>query len=335
MVKVAILGAGFSGKIHANAYKKSTYAKIEYIFDNNKNAAESLAKEVGGEAVTDFKRILDDPSIKLIDVCLPTPFHPEYAIRALEAGKHVVVEKPLALSIQEVDSILKTGERMGKFVMVAHVLRFWPEYEAIYKIIKSKRLGKPLFASAQRLSNPPQWSNWFQDQKLSGGVVLDLSIHDLDIMNWFFGRPRNIFSRGVKLQGESWGHVIIEIDYESCLATVESSFIMPKEFPFTAGLRVLCEKGVIEYMFRAGGASIEQGHPAQYLIIHEAGKPNQPILFEKGDAFEREIACFLNCVNSGKPQSNVTPEQARLAVQTSLLARQSLDIGKTLNFPKE
>jgi hypothetical protein len=89
-----------------------------------------------------------------------------------------------------------------------------------------------------------------------------------------------------------------------------------QDFPFTAGLRVTCEKDAVGYRFRAGGASLESGQPMHYLHIHEPGCPNQPVTFEAGDAFEREIACFVDCVRTGNP-----PADARLAVRTALPGR--------------
>jgi UDP-N-acetylglucosamine 3-dehydrogenase len=328
MIEVGVIGAGFAGAIHARAYAKVPDVHVAVVVDRNQERASSLAAEVRGREETDAEVLFRDPTITLVDVSVPTPSHPALAIRALEAGKHVVVEKPLALSLKEADSILAAAERSGRFLMVAHVLRFWPEYVAIRDVLQSGRLGRPMMATAHRLSNRPQWATWFRDPEATGGAVLDLQIHDLDMMNWLFGPPRRVSASGATGQDGGWDHVIAQIDYEAVRACVEASFMMPQDFPFTAGLRVTCEKGVIEYQFRAGGASFESGQPMRYLYIHEPGRPNQPVTFEAGDAFEREIACFVECVRTGKPPAIVTPADARLAVRTALAARTSLEIGQ-------
>ncbi|HVO41153.1 MAG TPA: Gfo/Idh/MocA family oxidoreductase [Aggregatilineales bacterium] len=325
MVEIGIIGAGFAGSIHARAYAKTPDAHVAVVVDQDKPRAEALAGEVGGRAETDIDALLRDSALELVDVAVPTPLHPRFAIRALEAGKHVVIEKPLALTVAECDAILKAGQRSGKFVMVGHVLRFWPEYRAIRTVIQSGKLGHVMVATAHRLSNRPQWASWFHDPQATGGALLDLQIHDVDMLNSLFGRPRRVFALGAKGENGGWDHVVTQIEYDTLTASAEASFMMPQDFPFTAGLRVTGDKGVVEYQFRAGGASFEMGEPVHYLYLHEAGKPNQPLDFEGGDAFESEIAHFVSCVKRGQPSTVVTPGDARLAVQTALAARASLE----------
>jgi predicted dehydrogenase len=165
---------------------------------------------------------------------------------------------------------------------------------------------------------------------MTGGAVVDLHIHDLDLLNWLFGQPQRVFARGIQGETGGWDHVITQVEYERVTACAEASFLMPQDFPFTAGLRILCEGGVIEYHFRASGASFETGQPAHYLCLHEPGKPNQPIAFDQGDAFERELAYFVACVRDNQPPAVVTLADARLALQTALAARDSLETGQPI-----
>jgi predicted dehydrogenase len=260
-----------------------------------------------------------------VDITLPTPIHPQAAVKALQAGKNVLIEKPLALSMPEVDSILAAAQDSSRFLMVGHVLRFWPEYLAIRRELQSGRLGAPQSAVALRLSSFPQWSGWFRDPQATGGAVLDLHIHDVDLLNWLFGKPERVFASGVQSPGGGWDHVITQLEYAQVRASAEASFRMPNDFPFTAGLRVQCEGGVIEYHHRAVGGSFEQGRLQSFLYRHEPGRPNQPVEVEGGDAFEAEIAYFVNCVQNNQAPDRVTPIDARLAVQTCLAARCSLE----------
>jgi len=331
MIRVGILGAGFMGTTHAHAYHKLEGAQVVTVADTMFERAEKLASEVGGRAAGDAERIFSDPTIDLVDVTLPTPFHPEYAIRAMEAGKHVVVEKPLALSVDEAKSIVAVSQRTGKYVMVAQVLRFWPEYVAIHDLLQSGRLGRPLSASAYRLSNPPQWASWFLNPALSGGTVLDLAIHDIDMMNWLFGRPERVVASGAAEKNGDWGTVIIQGWHGSVRTSIEATFMMPKDYPFAAGLRVMCERGMVEYRFQAGGASIEQGRPTNSLLLHEPGKPNQVLSAPEGDAFEREIAYFVGCLQRNQPPEVIPAEDACLAVMTAISARESILSGQPVS----
>ena len=333
MTRIGLFGAGFMGTTHGHAYARIPGVEIAVVVDQDLKRAESLAKEVGGRASSDPKMIFGDPSIDVIDVTLPTPLHPEFAIRGLQSGKHVMIEKPLALTLDEVDSILAAAKKSGKFMMVAHVIRFWPEYMAVMQVLKSGKLGKPLLATSYRMSNMPQWATWFRDPAAFGGAVLDLQIHDLDFMNLLFGVPKSISAIGLKDETGGWNHVVTQIKYSSGFASVEAGSMMPQDYPFTAGLKLMCEKGVIEFHFRAGGASFELGQPVSYLLVHEPGRPSQPLAFEPGDGYLNELSYFIQCVNSGTPPARVTPADARLAVQTALASRMSLERGEAVLEP--
>jgi len=332
MIKVGILGAGFMGITHARAFAKMPHVQVAVIVDTVKEKAEKLAAEIGCRFEIDPEVVFDDPTISLIDVTLPTPFHPQYAIRALQAGKHTIVEKPLALSVAEADAMIDASRQTGNFLMVAQVLRFWPEYAAIIDILQSGRLGKPISAVTYRLSNAPQWASWFLDPKASGGTVLDLAIHDIDMLNCLFGPPETVFATGADEHNGDWGHVMILGNHNGVKTSIEASFNMPKDFPFAAGIRVLCEKGMLEYKFQAGGASLEQGEPLNVFRLHEPGKPNQSLEVAAGDAYEREIAYFVRCVETGQAPQVVTGEDARSAIQVALSARQSMLSGKPVQI---
>jgi predicted dehydrogenase len=144
-------------------------------------------------------------------------------------------------------------------------------------------------------------------------------------MNLIFGVPEQVAAIGLKDETGGWNHVITQLQYASGQASVEASCMMPLDYPFTCGLKVMCENGVIEYHFRAGGASFEQGRTDSTLLVHEPNCPNQPLPFLPGDGYTNELSYFLHCIESGTPPTRVTPEDARLAVQTALASRESLE----------
>jgi len=331
LVNIGIIGAGFAGSQHAQGYRSLPGAKVVMVVDISPERAQILAVEIGSEWSSDPDQIFNNPTIQIVDICLPTPFHREYAVRAFAAGKHAIVEKPLALTVEDADEILAAALASGKFLMVGHVLRFWPEYLAVRQKLLSGELGKPLAVSAVRLSNLPQWAEWFRDPQKTGGAVLDLMIHDLDMCNWLFGEPEWVSAVGIQEANGGWNHVSALVSYDSVQASVESSFMMPKDFPFTAGIRILCEGGVLEYQFRAGGASFDAGQTVSYVQSHAPGKPFQSLAVETTDAFNSEIAYFVRCVENGVPPETVTPRAARLAVQTALAVRRSLETGQIVS----
>ncbi|MCB1502210.1 MAG: Gfo/Idh/MocA family oxidoreductase [Bauldia sp.] len=327
-MKIGILGSGFMGQTHARAYAKLPGVEIVAVSSQGMDKAEKLAAEVGGRAVTDDRAIIEDPAIEAISNTLPTPLHAAATIAALEAGKHVLLEKPFALTAEGCDDMIAAARATGRTLMVAHVLRFWGDYVSLVEFVHSGRIGKPISAMASRLSQVPAWADWFLDPAMSGGAVLDLSVHDFDVLNWVLGTPKTAYGRGREARPGLWNDIHALIDYGSANGVVEGSEFMPQGYPFTCGLKVLCEGGVVEFLFRAGGVSVEMGGGSS-LLAWENGK-SYPMEPKPGDAYENQIAYFVDCVRSGRAPTLGTPEQARLGVRTADAVRESFETGKVV-----
>jgi predicted dehydrogenase len=274
--------------------------------------------------------IINDPSIDAISNTLPTHLHPQYTIAALQAGKHVLLEKPFGLTVADCDAMIVAGQKSKKMLMLAHVLRFWPEYVALIDFVHSGAIGKPLSAVASRLSVPPGWADWFADPALSGGAVLDLMVHDFDALNWVFGKPIAIYARGQQARPNLWNHILTIVDYGAAQGSIEGSEMLPKDYPFTMTLKVLCEGGSVEFAFRAGGVSVEMGGGST-LNVYEPGR-SYKLESKPGDAYEIQAAYFVDCVRQQKQPTICTPEQGRLAVQLCNAARESLETGKLVSL---
>jgi predicted dehydrogenase len=155
--------------------------------------------------------------------------------------------------------------------------------------------------------------------------VLDLCIHDFDVLNWILGTPKTVYARGHEHRPGLWNHVHASLDYGDAQGFVEGSEFMPKDYPFTAALKVMCEGGVIEFTFRAGGVSVEMGGGTS-LMVYEPGKA-YPLTAKPGDAYENQIAYFVECVRSNRKPAIGTSAEARLAVATADATRKSLETG--------
>lgn len=331
MIKVGILGAGFMGSTHAKGYGKLPDVEMAGIFSRSAERAAKVAQEVGAKkGVTDMDGLVQDPDIDVIDICIPTPWHKEYTIKALEAGKHVLCEKPMAMTATDCEAMIEAAEKSGKVLMVAHVLRFWPEYVALKELVASGKLGKTIAATASRLSTRPTWGEWFSHADQTGGAVFDLQIHDLDTFNWLFGRPRSVYALGGKGEPGGWDHVLTLVHYDSSQGFAEGSVMMPPEYPFTMTLSVRCERGSVEYTFRAGGVSVEMGVSGARLTVYEPGKEPYSPPFEEGDAYDNEVAYFIECVRAGKQPQTATAQEGLLAVRTARAAWESMDTDKVV-----
>jgi predicted dehydrogenase len=327
-MKVGVLGSGFMGGTHARAYARIKGVEVASVSSRRLDKAEKLAAEVGAKATTDDWAIINDPTIDAISNTLPTHLHAEATIAALNAGKHVLLEKPFALTGAGCDEMIAAQGKSGKILQIAHVVRFWGEYVSLVDFVRSGQLGRPLSATAARLSQLPGWGDWFLNPAWSGGAVLDLCVHDFDVLNWIFGAPKSVFARGRELKPGLWNHVQATMDYDGAEGFVEGSEFMPEGFPFTAALRVLCEGGVVEYTFKAGGVSVEMGG-VNSLVVYEPGK-TYALQAKPGDAYQNQAEYFIACVRNGVLPTIGAPSQAKLAVRTSEAARQSLETGSVV-----
>jgi UDP-N-acetylglucosamine 3-dehydrogenase len=334
-VNIVVLGSGVMGQAHARAFAKIPGVRVLGVSSRHLAKAQALASQVDALAATDDLALVHHPDADAVSITLPTHLHKQFTIAALRAGKPVLLEKPFALNVPECNAILaalkkSAAHKKNTTLMIAHVLRFWSEYVAVLELIDSGVLGKPRSAVAARLSTRPQWAQWFRDPALSGGAVLDLMIHDFDVLNALFGAPRKIFARGRKSKHGAWDHVNATIEYANASASVQGSVMMPRRFPFTMALKVLCERGAVEFTYRAGGAEIGTGSSSVVNVFTDdtAYVLDTPTY----DAYEKQAEYFVECIRQNKKPQRGTPEQARLAIALANAARKSLDTDRAVTL---
>ena len=329
MVRVGVLGAGFMGSVHARAYASLPETEVAAIFSPSPDRGQPLANELGTRWTSSLAEVISDPSIDAIDVCLPTPHHRAATEAALAAGKHVMLEKPVALTLEDADALVDLATRTDRVFMIAHVLRFWPEYVEIARQVASGELGRPRSGFASRRQPFPAWSALFSRADLTGGAVIDMMIHDFDALNWVLGAPLAVSARGER-NPRSGGFDQIQalIDYgDGVSALVDGGMMMPESYPFSSRLEVLCERGALEYAFRAGGRSVEMGGGVNELTLFPDG--GEPLRLDPPqiDPYVAECAYFLDAVRGGSPADRATPADGRMALAVALAARESLERG--------
>jgi UDP-N-acetylglucosamine 3-dehydrogenase len=328
MVNVAILGAGFMGSAHAANYRAlEGRVRVKTVASRTLERAARVAEIVGAEATADLDAAIRDPEVDAVDICLPTPLHRDAAERAFAAGKHVFLEKPIALTPEDADTIIRAAEQSGRLFMVGLVLRFWPEYVELQRLVAAGELGQPLAVSTHRLSPPADWNDWMEDASQSGGVAVDMAIHDFDQLNWLLGEPRRVFARASRP-----GHVFASVEYDGAVGVAEASMLMPKSYPFSSNIRVLCEGGVAEYGFSAApaedGGNIGASDAPRGLRLYPAGGEPTSVAVESTDPWGPGIAYFVECVDQGREPEHGTGEQARKALLVALAANRSVETGR-------
>ena len=329
MVRVAVLGAGFMGGTHARAYAAMPEVEVAAVFAPSPDRGQPLAEEIGAYWTDDFAALLAAPEIAAVDICLPTPQHREVTEAALAAGKHVLLEKPIALSLDDAQALVAANLQSDRVLMIAHVLRFWPEYVEIARRVGSGELGAPRSGFASRRQPFPAWSALFSRSDLTGGAVIDMMIHDYDALNWVFGTPRAVTARGQRNpRSGGYDQVQVLIDYpDGVSALVDGGMMMPESYPFSSRFEVLCEDGAMEYHFRAGGRSVEMGGGVNDLTLFpNEGEPLR-LAPAQTDPYAAECAYFIDAVREGRAADRATPADALQALAVSLAARESLEWG--------
>ena len=326
MLTIAVLGAGFMGSTHARALAQLPDVRISTIYGQGEGRARPLAEELGTSWTTDLDRALGDPAVDAIDVCLPGAQHREVTERAVAAGKHVLLEKPITLTQEDADALVDLAAGTDRVFMVAHVLRFWPEYVELQRLARSSEYGDPVHGLAYRRQAFPAWSSLFSRSELTGGAVIDMMIHDFDALNWVFGTPNSVVCRGVRNpRSGGYDQVQVMIDYGAGSALVDGGMMMPESYPFTSSLQVLCETGFVSYDFQAGGRSVEAGVGRNELRLYPNEGDPETLTVPQADPYAAEIAYFVECVRAGTPADRATPADARLALKVALAARRSLE----------
>jgi predicted dehydrogenase len=330
MIGLAIVGAGFMGSAHAGNYAAlADRVDVRWVCSRTSERAAKVGEPLGATVTTDLDDVLNDPEVAAVDICLPTYLHREAAERALGADKHVFLEKPIALTPEDADAIVRAADESGRVFMVGLVLRFWPEYVELGRRLAAGELGRPLAISTHRLSPPADWNDWMGDSSLSGGVAVDLLVHDFDQMNRLLGKAKSVFA-----VEPTPGHVVATVAYDGADGIAEGSMRMPGSYPFSSNIRVLCEGGVAEYAFRATPAAEGEGNIGGVdpsvggLRLYRPEAEPETIVLEAVDPWGPEIAHFVECVERGRAPEEATGQQARDALLVSLAANRSLVSGR-------
>lgn len=338
MVKIGLIGYGFMGKMHAECYAASGTGRVVAIADVEADRRDQAADEYGCRTFDSIEALLGGADVDAIDVCTPTYLHEEHVLAAVKAGKDIFCEKPLALTNESCERMVSAAGNAGVKLQVGHVVRFWPDLQVVKSVLDSGRLGKPVWASARRLSAPAiwAWQGWLQDPARSGGAILDLHIHDLDFLTWMLGRPTHVLSSGIRTAAGAFDTALTTLigHSDGITSQAEGSLAMPDGFPFTNQLLVVCEKGSIQFDLTSAPSVIvrPEGAPEEYPEIPtvEAGSAEVGGNVSSLGGYFNEIVYFLECVRRNRHPEIITPDEAAFAVRLCLAATESAETGRVV-----
>lgn len=348
MLRIGLAGIGFMGWIHYLAYKKAKGVKLAAVCSRD---AKKLAGDwrgikgnfgppgeqvnLGGvKKYANFEQLLADPEIDAVDLCLPPHLHAEAALAALAAGKHVFVEKPMALTAAECDKMVRAAAKAKKQLLVGHVLPLLPEYCYALSQVQSGKYGKLLGGHFKRVISDPLWLKDFYDPEKVGGPLVDLHVHDAHFIRLLFGMPTAVASQGRLRQGVV-EYCVSQFQFadRGLVVSSASGVINQQGRPFTHGYEIHFEKATLTFDLAvlAGGAL----QIAPLTVFDAKGKATQPKL-PPGDpmlaAFDAEIKEVVRSLTSGQPSALLAGELARDAIVLCHKQTQAVKSGKPVKI---
>ena len=327
-MRIGLVGLGFMGATHARTWQAVSGARLDAVVSSD---AEKLAGELskisgnldrGGERMdfkdarrySSFAELINDGEVDAVDLCTPSYLHADQAVTALEAGNHVLVEKPMATSAEDCGRMLAAAEANGKVLMVGHVLRFWPDYVAALNLVQSGQLGMLRSAFLRRKCAAPAWSPWLRDRAKSGGAVLDLLIHDFDYCLQLAGEPSYVAATGVEDAANGIDLIEARLEYGGGApqVVVSGGWHHPAAYPFSMEFTLVCDEGTLD--FRSGDRP---------LTLYRADGSEDRVATAEQDAFHAELTAFAEACETGEAPNECRPEDSAGAVRIAEAAELS------------
>jgi len=339
-VNVAVVGLGFMGTTHLRVHLRNPGARVVAVCSPTRTPVDGVLSGVSGNiqqsddirlepSVKIFRQIEDllaDSEVELVDICTPTALHPAQVITALRAGKHVICEKPLARTSKLAREILTAATQSAGLLMPAMCMRFWPGWSWLKQVVSEKTYGKVLAASFRRISEMPLWSRQDTFNADSGGALFDLHIHDVDFINFVFGRPASIFSSGFVSPSGAINHVVTQYNYPNGPAVqAEGSWLLNQGFNMS--YTFYCERATLDFDLARG---------ADALIIIENGQ-RRVMRLENGDGYDAELRYVVDCAARGRQPETVTAKDSVTALEICEAEETSLRTGRIVScvFPNQ
>ena len=326
-MKIGIVGSGFMGSTHAAAWGKLPVDLVGVCSANPERAA-ALTQECGGKPYSSLDGLLAD--VDVIDICTPTHLHYPMVLQAAAAGKHIVCEKPLSRTSAQGREMIRVCAEVGVQLLVAHVLRFSPEYVRAKAVVDRGDIGRVAVQRFTRHSALPNWAtdNWLADLDKSGGMLLDLMIHDFDYARWVAGDVESVFAKSLRGQfpDSRVDYALVMLRHTNGAITHVEGGWTYKPGMFRTGFEIAGDAGLIEhpadgstpiglYMKAAGAAS-------------DAPVPTSPLA---EDPYLTQIRHFYEVLKDGG-EARVTGADGLAAVQIGLAAIESVRHGRRVQI---
>jgi UDP-N-acetylglucosamine 3-dehydrogenase len=330
VTRIAIVGAGTMGQLHAQSCLNLPDAQVTWVADRHAGRAAALAAALGAgcRATTDNEEALSADDVDAVLVCVPTPDHREVTELAAARGKHVFCEKPIARTLADGEAMVEVCRRAGVRLMVGHVVRFFPEYARIHQLLREDAVGQVGVVRASRVNAYPRTDRgWYADFEACGGPIVDLMVHDLDTLRWYFGEVARAYARGLS-------HTPAQptTDYALALLRFESGVIAHVEASwahatFRTAIEVYGEHGALRHASEESAAiRLERVGTEEDRAAVQV--PSSPLA---EGPYQAELRHFLDCLRHGTPFL-VDGEEAIRSLALSLAVLESARTGRPVHL---
>lgn len=329
MFRVGLVGAGFMGSFHAAGWT-NTPARLVGVYSEPDERLDALVAQYGLRAYDSLDALFD--AVDVIDICTPTFLHHEMVLKAAAAGKHIVCEKPLARTVAQAEEMIAACRAAGVRLMVAHVVRFFPQYAAAKAIVERGEIGRVGVVRLTRASFCPRRPevNWFLDAEKSGGMMLDLMLHDFDYARWIAGEVESVFAKNVinRYADVPGDYALAILRHTSgALSHIEGGWIYPPPM-FRTSLEIAGEAGLIELPAEGSAPLGIYLHQSPGVDSAKAGVPLSPLA---EDPYTTEIKHFYEAIAHDAPL-RVTAEDGLAALRIAFAAIESAQTGQRVTL---
>ena len=329
-LRVGVIGVGWFGTVHCRAIAGLPQLELAALCDASKERLAEMAREHGvARTCTDYRELVEDPAIDVLAVVTPWDHHAAPTLAGLAAGKHVLVEKPMASTVEDCRRMCEAAREGDAMLIVGHVCRFNPRYIAAKREIDAGRIGKVVAINARR--NVP--ARWVMEQLETIGPILHTTSHDTDIMLWLTGaKVVNTYAQTVNTLGcnyDDLAQLMYRFD-SGASALYEGAWCMPDTSPFELDERmsVIGTEGFIH---------IQDTFPNIGVCSKEGFRSPDTTYWPElhgitGGALREEWSYFARCILEGTRPALITPEEAMEAVRTVLAAHESATSGAVVTL---
>jgi UDP-N-acetylglucosamine 3-dehydrogenase len=317
-VRIALLGAGSMGTVHAAAYAAMPDVSVVGVFSRDPARAAAVAGICKAQPFTDSARLIQRIDIDAIDVCLPSANHHDVVVPALEAGKHVFCESPLALDLDQALRMRDAARRAGRLLQIGLLMRSVSAYGHVEAVARSGEQGRLLSVTTWRLGSylradaPHRKAHY-------GDPSTELMTFDFDFVHWLMGPPQSLAASATRLPDGRPGEISALLTYpDGRHATVIASGLMPTGSPFTTGFRALFERAAFEHR-----ATFSGGPPKTSFTVSAGAMPPRPVPVGERNPYEVELQRFIDCIQGRADPALLDADRAIEALRLSVATIES------------